>query len=224
MHAEELVSCHAFEQSRIDKRLLACCRFERIVGANGRGQTPSSKTGRSYFVTRYWISDGAADDERRWVCASFGKCIRWVLVNRASTGWTNTGNLNGWEMSAEGKSLPCRISCDMSTQYGVAADLLRAHVWRDKSVNQRRGLRVSCSDRGFQLRWEGSGRLHTHWSDSDTSMWMRLIMLTVKRALPTRLAEDSITAAFEAGCGYKATVADPLLRKVRTIPGSRLGW
>jgi hypothetical protein len=41
-------------------------------------------------------------------------------LNRASTGWSDTGNLNGWELSAEGKMAPyVGIVADWSTQYGT---------------------------------------------------------------------------------------------------------
>jgi hypothetical protein len=40
--------------------------------------------------------------------------------NRASTGWSNTGNLNGWEASVEGKIAPfAGIVADVGTQYGT---------------------------------------------------------------------------------------------------------
>jgi hypothetical protein len=40
--------------------------------------------------------------------------------NRASTGWSSTGNLNGWEASVEGKVAPfAGLVFDMSTQYGT---------------------------------------------------------------------------------------------------------
>lgn len=41
-------------------------------------------------------------------------------LNHASTGWNNTGNLNGWELSAEGKMVPhVGIVADLSSQYGT---------------------------------------------------------------------------------------------------------
>jgi len=40
--------------------------------------------------------------------------------NRASEGWSNTGNLNGWEASVEGKLAPfAGIVADVGTQYGT---------------------------------------------------------------------------------------------------------
>jgi hypothetical protein len=40
--------------------------------------------------------------------------------NRASSGWSDTGNLNGWEASVEGKIAPfAGVVVDVSTQYGT---------------------------------------------------------------------------------------------------------
>jgi hypothetical protein len=40
--------------------------------------------------------------------------------NHASTGWSDTGNLNGWEASVQGKIAPyAGVVVDMSTQYGT---------------------------------------------------------------------------------------------------------
>jgi len=40
--------------------------------------------------------------------------------NRASTGWSDTGNLSGWEASVEGKIAPfAGLVADVSTQYGT---------------------------------------------------------------------------------------------------------
>jgi hypothetical protein len=40
--------------------------------------------------------------------------------NRASTGWSNTGHLDGWEVSAEGKIAPfAGLVADVGTQYGT---------------------------------------------------------------------------------------------------------
>ncbi len=40
--------------------------------------------------------------------------------NRASTGWSNTGNLNGWEASLEGRIAPwAGLVVDASTNYGT---------------------------------------------------------------------------------------------------------
>ncbi len=40
--------------------------------------------------------------------------------NRASTGWTNTGNLSGWEASLEGRIAPwAGLVVDASTNYGT---------------------------------------------------------------------------------------------------------
>jgi hypothetical protein len=41
-------------------------------------------------------------------------------LNRASTGFSNTGNLNGWELSAEGKMAPfLGFVAGVSSQYGT---------------------------------------------------------------------------------------------------------
>jgi hypothetical protein len=49
--------------------------------------------------------------------------------NRASTGWSNTGNLNGWDASVEGKIAPfAGIVAEVGTQYGTLP-LQAVHVF-----------------------------------------------------------------------------------------------
>jgi len=48
-----------------------------------------------------------------------GNLFLGYTLNRASTGYSNTGNLNGWELSAEGKVAPfAGVVAELSTQYG----------------------------------------------------------------------------------------------------------
>jgi len=50
---------------------------------------------------------------------SSGNLFFGYSFNRASEGWSNTGNLNGWEASVEGKLAPfAGIVLDVGTQYG----------------------------------------------------------------------------------------------------------
>ncbi len=50
--------------------------------------------------------------------------------NRASTGWSNTGNLNGWETSVEGKIAPiASLVADISTQYGGSLQICCGHLF-----------------------------------------------------------------------------------------------
>jgi hypothetical protein len=52
--------------------------------------------------------------------AQSGNVFLGYSYNRASTGWSGTGNLNGWEASIEGKAAPfLGFVADVSTQYGT---------------------------------------------------------------------------------------------------------
>lgn len=92
-------------------------------------------------------------------------------LNRASTGWTNTGNLNGWEISAESKLAPfAGVVGDVSTQYGTL-QICCGHLFGGTgSVNSTTrvesfmfGPRVSASVgrfRPFAQALVGLGHLH----------------------------------------------------------------
>ncbi len=52
--------------------------------------------------------------------AAAGNVFVGYSFNRASTGWSNTGNLNGWELSGEAKASPhLGFVADVSTHYGT---------------------------------------------------------------------------------------------------------
>jgi hypothetical protein len=56
-----------------------------------------------------------------------GNVFLGYTLNRASSGYSNTGNLNGWELSAEGKVAPfAGVVAELSTQYG-GLQLLPVH-------------------------------------------------------------------------------------------------
>jgi hypothetical protein len=91
--------------------------------------------------------------------------------NRASTGWSDTGNLNGWEASVEGKMAPfVGAVADVSTQYGTL-QLPVVHVFggsgsidsTTRVVSYLFGPRVSASVgkfRPFAQALIGAGHLH----------------------------------------------------------------
>jgi hypothetical protein len=91
--------------------------------------------------------------------------------NRASEGWSNTGNLNGWEVSAEGKLAPfAGIVADVGTQYGTLHLSTRDLTGTPGSVSAATrvetfmfGPRISVSKgklRPFAQALIGLGHLH----------------------------------------------------------------
>ncbi len=109
--------------------------------------------------------------------------------NRASEGWSNTGNLNGWEASLEGKLAPfAGIVVDAGTQYGTL-QLSTQHITgtpgtvaADTRVESLMfGPRVSMTKgklRPFAQALVGVGHLHEdthapgpeyHWGESDVA-------------------------------------------------------
>jgi hypothetical protein len=108
-------------------------------------------------------------------------------LNHASTGWNNTGNLNGWELSAEGKMIShVGIVADLSSQYGT---LQTPNRYLYGGTSGTFDLTMQMESYLFGPRvWVTVGKFRP-----DTFMRMRLTTGTVRRALPTRLAAEWIT-------------------------------
>ena len=157
--------------------------------------------------------------------------------NRASTGWSDTGHLNGWEASAEGKIAPfAGLVADVGTQYGTLQIPNRAPLWDTGIFGQFWRACLQLSVRGAPVAFLGKVRAvcARPWSGPLTFMRTQLNSPTVNPALPTHSAADSITTlsrewhgGCKAMCCRPASTAERRLMKdspPEWCCTSKLGW
>ncbi len=110
--------------------------------------------------------------------AKSGDLFLGYSFNRASDGWSNTGNLSGWEASVEGKIAPfAGIVADVSAHYGTL-QLSNEHITglpgsvpsSPRIENLMFGPRLSFSKGKFRPFAQGLvGVAHLHESEQEFS-------------------------------------------------------
>jgi hypothetical protein len=161
----------------------------RIMGSEDLEETTLVK--RIAIVLALWMMSAAGFAQTR----SAGNVFLGYSFNRASTGWSNTGNLNGWELSAERKVAPILgFVLDVGTQYGTlkipAARITNGPGNYDLTTRVESlmfGPRVSVSVgkfRPFATALIGAGHLH-------------------EDALDHAYGETSVADAIGGGVDYK---------------------